>query len=83
MAECARLYDFERQKPEREADPYREMVLNLLSLHDQVGLSEASIPGSTLEDFLWGNLWFVQGEQLVARATSFASSSRDRRVENG
>lgn len=32
-----------------------------------IGLSETAIPGSNLEDFLWGNLWFIQWQGYISR----------------
>lgn len=83
MGVCANLYEEERRKSDRDLCPYREYVLNLLSLHDQTGLSDTVIPGSSLEDFLWGNLWFVHWSPLLSRSCAGASVPRQRSVENG
>jgi hypothetical protein len=40
-------------------DPYRLYVLNLLGLGNREALAYSSIPGLGLEDFLWGQLWFI------------------------
>ena len=83
MSACGALYDDERRKAEVDLDPYREHVLNLLSLRDQAGLSETAIPGASLEDFLWGNLWFAQSGGLISRATALGASSRLRASQQG
>lgn len=83
MSMCGALYEEERRKAETDLDPFREHVLNLLSLRDQAGLSETAIPGASLEDFLWGNLWFAQSGALISRATAPAVSSRRRAPQQG
>lgn len=40
-------------------DPYRTHVLNLLGLANREALAYSAIPGLGIEDFLWGQLWFV------------------------
>eukprot|EP01041_Mallomonas_annulata_P004894 gene4894-9761_t len=61
---------------QQQIDPYHMLVLNLLGLADVdavatvSGLAEAAkgvAPGSTLEDFLWGGLWFVDWSAEVSR----------------
>ena len=69
MLVCGVLYENEKKKTDLDLDPYRESVLNLLSLKDQNGFSETSLPGSTLEDFLWGNLWFIKYQNLINKST--------------
>jgi Nup93/Nic96 len=83
MSTCAVLYEEEGRKNERDLDPYREYVFNILSLRDLTGLSDIAIPGSSLEDFLWGNLWFVQWSALVSKATASAIVSRQKALQNG
>ena len=83
MAVCGNLYEDEKRKNERDLDPYRESVLNLLSLRNQNSSSEASIPGSTLEDFLWTNLWFIQWGGLIPRCTTSSTVNKMKMIQNG
>lgn len=69
MAACGAMFEEERRKG-RECDPYRVHVLNLLSLRDHATLSEADLPGASLEDFLWGNLWFIRWSQALSTSQS-------------
>lgn len=57
-------------------DPYRIQVLNLLGLADIESLSKGTIlPDTTIEDFLWSSLWFIQWSRLLGTTRSGAPSS--------
>lgn len=83
MAICGNLYEDENRKNDRDLDPYRESVLNLLSLRDLNGSSQSNIPGSTLEDFLWTNLWFIQWGGLIPKSTTSTSMNKMKMIQNG
>ena len=83
MAVCGNLYEDEKRKNERDLDPYRESVLNLLSLRNQNGSSEVSIPGLTLEDFLWTNLWFIQWGGLIQKCVASSTVKKMKMIHNG
>ena len=76
MSVCGALYEEEKNKNEKDLDPYKESVFNILSMKNQAGLSETVIPGFSLEDYLWGNLWYVQWGALISRATMSSSISK-------
>ena len=71
---CGVLYEEEKNKNEKDLDSYKEYVFNILSMRNQNGLSETTIPGFSLEDYLWGNLWFIQWGVLISKATMSSSS---------
>ncbi|KAJ1431638.1 hypothetical protein B484DRAFT_478882 [Ochromonadaceae sp. CCMP2298] len=86
LSKCRHAYEREQNKAEEEVDPHRLLVLNLLGLADKEGLAGAAIPGFSLEDFLWGNMWFVElvrtlqpvlgGAQGALMATHSATNER-------
>ena len=54
VKECRAAYQL--MKADGKCDPYKISVLNLLSSAEPGALA---VPDSNLEDFLWGQLWFV------------------------
>jgi hypothetical protein len=78
------------------SDPYRQLILNLVSLSDKTALSDPGLATLTysLQTYLWANLWFmvferyalvaINGPQgLVAAGTGAAGTGQDKPVEMG
>lgn len=67
ILQCRSFYERELRSEEDQSmqDPYRCMLFNLFGLADKDGLAGSSIPGFSLEDFMWSNLWFVDNVRLL------------------
>eukprot|EP01038_Epipyxis_sp_PR26KG_P006682 gene6682-9166_t len=70
-----KLYYDEIQLNANSCDPYRAAVFNLLGLADRNGLLNVSLPGFTLEDFLWGSLWYIHIHRLLGELSSSAAGN--------
>lgn len=76
MQQCRAQYEREASSDDNTCDPYRQLVFNLLGLANKDDLAGSSVPGFSLEDFLWSHLWFVQYVRLLQPAvggTAFSS----------
>lgn len=79
MTHCKALYEQELAKlDDGTADPYRIVVLNLLGLADKDAVATSPVPGFSLEDFLWANLWFVQVARLVGGGLAAAQQAQNK-----
>lgn len=69
ILQCRSFYERELSSEEDQQqsmqDPYRCMLFNLFGLADKDGLAGSSIPGFSLEDFMWSNLWFIDNMRLL------------------
>ena len=69
ILQCRSFYERELSSEEDQQqsmqDPYRCMLFNLFGLADKDGLAGSSIPGFSLEDFMWSNLWFIDNVRLL------------------
>lgn len=65
MQQCRAQFERESHSDDATCDPYRQLVFNLLGLASKEDLASNAIPGFSLEDFLWSNLWFVQYVRLL------------------
>jgi hypothetical protein len=67
ILQCRSFYERELRSEEDLSmqDPYRCMLFNLFGLADKDGLAGSSIPGFSLEDFMWSNLWFIDNVRLL------------------
>ena len=65
--QCQQLYNTEiSDSNNNKFDVYKAMCLNLLGLADKENISSCcQVPGFTLEDFLWCELWFIQTGRFV------------------
>ena len=77
ILQCRSFYERELRSEEDQSmqDPYRCMLFNLFGLADKDGLAGSSIPGFSLEDFMWSNLWFVDNVRLLKPSLTNLSDS--------
>ena len=78
ISQCQSLYNIEIADNSGKFDVYRAICLNLLSLADKDNISSACpIPGFTLEDFLWCELWFIQVGRFISKNNALNAAGLD------
>jgi hypothetical protein len=73
MQQCRAQYERESRSDDSTSDPYRLLVFNLIGLACKEELASNAIPGFSLEDFLWSNLWFIYHVRLLQPSLGSAS----------
>ena len=68
LQSCKAQYEAEVSSDESFFDPFRTLVFNLLGLVDRDSLASSALPGFSLEDFLWAQLWFIQQMRVLKPA---------------
>jgi hypothetical protein len=65
VQQCRTQYEREYATDEETSDPFRLMVFNLLGFANNEQIASTALPGFSLEDFLWANLWFIQYVRIL------------------
>jgi hypothetical protein len=73
MRACSELYAQEVDEPEGRMDPYKALVLSLLSLNTKEMLVDPGVPGYTMQNYLWGCMWFATTQRLISQSPGGAS----------
>lgn len=80
---CFQQYSSEMRVPEDHRDVYKAFVLSLLSIGKvEAGNScETKLPGFSVEDFMWTELWFIQTSRSTGLQMKIPLSKGNRIVQ--